>query len=88
MITILLTIYLSSLATMFIITKTGGAWENDCDRKLSIITTFTPLLNTIVICIGLFYCIPQQIIETHKNKQKNKFKNDKRWNLMNNRENE
>jgi len=80
MITILLTIYLSSLATMFIFTKMAGAWENDCDRKIAAMITFTPLLNTIVICIGFFYLIPKDIIDTRKRK---KFKNDKRWNLMN-----
>lgn len=81
MITILLIIYLSSLATMFIFTKMAGAWENDRDRKIAAMITFTPLVNTSVI-IGFFYLIPKDIIDTRKRK---KFKNDKRWNLMNNR---
>ena len=81
--TIFIIVYTFSLAVMATLAIISKGWEDD--RKTAVKVVFIPLLNTLVILVGIFYLIPQQIIEQYKDKEKLKHKHDPRWNLMNNR---
>ena len=82
--TIFIIVYACSLAVMATLAIISGGWEDD--RKTAVKVVFIPLLNTLVILVGIFYLIPQQIIEQRNEKIKQQHKHDPRWNLMNNRE--
>lgn len=81
--TIFIIVYACSLAVMAILAIISEAWKDD--RKTAVKVVFIPVFNTLIILVGIFYLIPQQIIEQYKDKEKLKYKNDPRWNLMNNR---
>jgi p-aminobenzoyl-glutamate transporter AbgT len=82
--TISIIVYACSLAVMATLATISEAWKDD--RKTAVKVVFIPLLNTLVILVGIFYLIPQQIIEQRNEKIKQQHKHDPRWNLMNNRE--
>jgi len=72
-------IYFTTTLIMSIIVTIEKNW----DEEGSVTFVFTPLLNTIVICIGIFYVIPTDIIKEHKEKIMKKHKHDTRWKIMN-----
>ena len=76
-------IYAISLAIMIIFVTLAEGWESD--RRTAAIIVFVPLINTLIICVGIFYLLPSDIIQRHKEKIKQQHKDDPRWNLMNNR---
>ena len=45
--------------------------------------TFTPILNTLMVLVCLFYIIPDNLIKQHKESEYTKHKTDVRWKLMN-----
>ena len=82
-VTIIIIIYAISVAVMGTLATVAKVWKDD--RENTIIIVFAPIFNTLVILAGIFYFMPQEIIERHKDKEKLKHKHDPRWNLMNNR---
>lgn len=85
-ITIFIIVYACSLTVMAIFATISEAWGYD--RKIAVTCVFAPIINTLVLCLGVFYIIPSDIYKQHKDKEKLKHKHDPRWNLMNNRKNE
>ena len=82
-ITIFIIIYAVSLAFMTFVVTVANGWDED--RKLVVTAVFAPVINTLVLCVGIFYVVPTDIYKRHKDKEKLKHKHDPRWNLMNNR---
>ena len=82
-ITICIIAYAVSLASMLTVVTIAKGWDDD--RKIVVTCVFAPIINTLVLCLGVFYVIPSDIYKQHKDKEKLKHKNDPRWNLMNNR---
>lgn len=72
-------IYFTTTLIMLIIVTIEKTW----DEEGSVTLVFTPLLNTITLCIGIFYVIPTDIIKEHKKKIMKKHKHDIRWKIMN-----
>lgn len=72
-------IYFSTTLVMTIIVTVTRSWEEEG----SALFVFAPLLNTIALCIGIFYVIPEGIIKEHKEKIMEKHKHDTRWKIMN-----
>lgn len=85
-ITIFIIIYAVSLAFMVTVVTINKRWDED--RKLVVTCVFAPVINTLVLCVGIFYVVPTDIYKLYKDKEKLKHRHDPRWNLMNNRENE
>jgi uncharacterized membrane protein SirB2 len=82
-ITIFIIIYAVSLAFMATVVTIAKTWDDE--RKLAITCVFAPVINTLVLCVGIFYVVSTDIYKRHKDKEKLKHKHDPRWNLMNNR---
>lgn len=82
-ITICIIVYAVSLVSMLTVDTIAKGWDDD--RKIVVTCVFAPIINTLVLCLGVFYVIPSDIYKQHKDKKKLKHKNDPRWNLMNNR---
>lgn len=72
-------IYFTTTLIMSIIVTIEKNW----DEEGSVLFVSAPLLNTIVLCIGIFYVIPRDIIKEHKEKIMEKHKHDTRWKIMN-----
>lgn len=74
-------IYFITTLILSIIVTIGKSW----DKEDSVVFVFAPLLNTIFLCIGIFYVIPTNIMKEHKKKikEKEKHKHDTRWKIMN-----
>lgn len=72
-------IYFTTTLIMSIIVTIEKTW----DEENAVLFVFTPLINTISLCIGIFYVIPIDIIKEHKEKIKEKHKHDTRWKIMN-----
>lgn len=72
-------IYFTTTLIMSIIVTIEKNW----DEEGSVLFVSAPLLNTIVLCIGIFYVIPTDIIKEHKRKTMEKHKHDTRWKIMN-----
>ena len=72
-------IYFTTTLIMSIIVTIVKNW----DEEGSVAFVFTPLLNTIALCIGIFYVVPTDIIKEHKKKIMKKHKHDTRWKIMN-----
>lgn len=72
-------IYFTTTLIMSIIVTIEKNW----DEEGSVTFVFTPLLNTVSLCIGIFYVIPRDIIKEHKEKIMEKHKHDTRWKIMN-----
>lgn len=72
-------IYFTTTFVMSIIVTIERNW----DEEGSVTFVFTPLLNTITLCIGIFYVVPTDIIKEHKKKIMKKHKHDTRWKIMN-----
>ena len=77
-------IYAISQAVLVMIITINDRWDDD-NKKERTIFLFTPLLNTLVLCVGIFCVIPSDLIKQHKENIKWQHRNDSRWNLMNNR---
>lgn len=45
--------------------------------------TFTPVLNTLMVLVCLFYILPDEYIRKRKESEYAKHKTDIRWKLMN-----
>jgi hypothetical protein len=82
-ITIFIIIYAVSLAFMATVVTIAKTWDDE--RKLAITCVFAPVINTLVLCVGIFYVVPTDTYKRHKDKEKLKYRHDPRWNLMNNR---
>ena len=82
-ITICITVYAVSLVSMLTVVTIAKGWDDD--RKIVVTCVFTPIINTLVLCLGVFYVIPNDMYKQHKDNEKLKHINDPRWNLMNNR---
>lgn len=76
-------IYAVSLAFMTTVVTINKAWDED--KNYLALAVFAPVINTLVLCVGIFYVVPTDIYKRHKYKEKLKHKHDPRWNLMNNR---
>lgn len=72
-------IYFTTTLIMSIIVTIEKNWNEEG----SVLFVSAPLLNTIVLCIGIFYVIPRDIIKEHKEKIMEKHKHDTRWKIMN-----
>lgn len=72
-------IYFTTTLIMLTIVTIEKTW----DEEGSVLFVTAPLLNTIVLCIGIFYVIPRDIIKEHKKKIMEKHKHDTRWKIMN-----
>lgn len=72
-------IYFTTTLIMLIIVTIEKTW----DEEGSVLFVFAPLINTISLCIGIFYVIPTDIIKEHKRKIMKKHKHDTRWKIMN-----
>jgi p-aminobenzoyl-glutamate transporter AbgT len=85
--TIFIIVYAVSVAFMTIVITASNGWNED--RKLATTVVFSPILNTLIFCVGMLYIVPSDIIKEcikqRKEKIKEQHKNDPRWNLMNNR---
>lgn len=79
--TIFIIVYAVSLAFMTTVITIAKTWDEDYVA----LAVFAPVINTLVFCVGIFYIIPQQIIEQRNEKIKQQHKHDPRWNLMNSR---
>lgn len=72
-------IYFTTTLILSIFVTISKGWGEENSTSF----VFMPLLNTIVLCIGIFYVIPIGIIEKHKEKIMEKHKHDTRWKIMN-----
>jgi p-aminobenzoyl-glutamate transporter AbgT len=85
-ITIFIIIYAVSVAFMATVVTINKAWDED--KNYLVLVVFAPVINTLVFCVGIFYVVPSDIYEQHKDKVKRQHKHDPRWNLMNTRKND
>jgi len=81
---IILLIYLVSMLLLAVYLSFYLLWnDNDGGLKTRLIMTFTPILNTLMVLVCLFYIIPDNLIKQHKESEYTKHKTDVRWKLMN-----
>jgi uncharacterized membrane protein (DUF485 family) len=81
---IILLIYLVSMLLLVAYLSFCLLWNNnDGGLKTRLIMTFTPVLNTLIVLVCLFYILPDEYIRKHKESEYEKHRTDVRWKLMN-----
>ena len=72
-------VYFTTTLIMSIFVTISKAWDEEGSASF----VFIPLLNTAILCMGIFYIIPTNVIKEHKEKIMKKHKHDTRWKIMN-----